>query len=188
MLGTLYNVVTVAAGSSIGLVLGRRVPDGMRKAVFSALGLFTLFIGIDMMLGITRPMAAFIALVLGAVLGHMIMGHGLSFISIFGMVALSGVVVNDSIVLVDYYNKLIKQGVEESQAVVDAAVRRFRPILLTTTTTALGLLPMLLETSVQAQFLIPMAISLAFGIVVASVMIILLVPALTMIAEEWRIR
>ncbi len=125
---------------------------------------------------------------LGAILGHMIMGHGLSFVSIFGMVALSGVVVNDSIVLVDYYNKLIEQGVEESQAVVDAAVRRFRPILLTTTTTALGLLPMLLETSVQAQFLIPMAISLAFGIVVASVMIILLVPALTMIVEEWRVR
>ena len=72
MLGTLYNVVTVAAGSAIGLVLGRRVPDSMRKAVFSALGLFTLFIGIDMMLEITRPMAAFIALVIGAVLGQCI--------------------------------------------------------------------------------------------------------------------
>lgn len=125
---------------------------------------------------------------LGAILGHLIMGHGLSFISIFGMVALSGVVVNDSIVLVDYYNKLIERGIEETQAVVDAAVRRFRPIMLTTATTALGLLPMLLETSVQAQFLIPMAISLAFGIIVASVMIILLVPALTMIVEEWRVR
>ena len=123
---------------------------------------------------------------LGAVLGHLIMGYDLSFISIFGMVALSGVVVNDSIVLVDYYNTLVEKGVAKSQAVIDAAVRRFRPILLTTTTTALGLLPMLLETSRQAQFLIPMAISLAFGIVVASNVILVLVPALTMIIEDGR--
>jgi multidrug efflux pump subunit AcrB len=123
---------------------------------------------------------------LGAVMGHFVMGYDLSFISIFGMVALSGVVVNDSIVLVDYYNKLVEKGVEKSQAVVDAAARRFRPILLTTTTTALGLLPMLLETSRQAQFLIPMAISLAFGIVVASNVILVLVPALTMIIEDGR--
>ena len=72
MLGTLYNVITVAVGASIGLVLGQRVPDGMRKAVFSALGLFTLFMGVDMMMDITRPMAAFMALVLGAILGHLI--------------------------------------------------------------------------------------------------------------------
>ncbi len=123
---------------------------------------------------------------LGAVLGHLIMGYDLSFISIFGMVALSGVVVNDSIVLVDYYNTLVEKGIAKSQAVIDAAVRRFRPILLTTTTTALGLLPMLLETSRQAQFLIPMAISLAFGIVVASNVILVLVPALTMIVEDGR--
>ncbi len=70
MLGTLYNVITVAVGSSIGLVLGPRVPEGMRKMVFSALGLFTLFMGVDMMLDITRPMAAFMALVVGAILGH----------------------------------------------------------------------------------------------------------------------
>jgi len=72
MLGTLYNVITVALGSSIGLVLGQRVPDGMRKVVFSALGLFTLFMGVDMMMDITRPMAAFMALVLGAIVGHLI--------------------------------------------------------------------------------------------------------------------
>ena len=72
MLGTLYNVITVAVGSSIGLVLGQRVPDGMRKAVFSALGLFTLFMGADMMMDITRPMAAFMALVVGAIVGHLV--------------------------------------------------------------------------------------------------------------------
>ncbi|MEQ9145861.1 MAG: efflux RND transporter permease subunit [Parvibaculaceae bacterium] len=125
---------------------------------------------------------------LGAIIGHLIMGYDLSFISIFGMVALSGVVVNDSIVLVDYYNRLVDSGIERSQAVVDAAVRRFRPILLTTMTTSLGLLPMLLETSRQAQFLIPMAISLAFGIVIATVNILIMVPALTMIVESWRSR
>ena len=70
MLGTLFNAAMVATGASAGLLLGRRVPDGLRKAVFSALGLFTLFIGTDMMLDITRPMAAFMALVLGAVIGH----------------------------------------------------------------------------------------------------------------------
>jgi len=125
---------------------------------------------------------------LGAILGHLVMGYDLSFISIFGMVALAGVVVNDSIVLVDYYNKLVEQGFERSQAVIDAAVRRFRPILLTTATTALGLLPMLLETSRQAQFLIPMAISLAFGIIIATINILIMVPALTMIVESWRER
>lgn len=125
---------------------------------------------------------------LGAILGHLLMGFDLSFISIFGMVALAGVVVNDSIVLVDYYNNLVEQGVEKSQAIVDAAARRFRPIILTTMTTALGLLPMLAETSRQAQFLIPMAISLAFGILMASGVILVLVPALTMIVEDLRFR
>ena len=72
MLGTLYNVITVAVGSSIGSVLGQRVPNGMRKAVFSALGLFTLFMGVDMMMDITRPMAAFMALVVGAIVGHLV--------------------------------------------------------------------------------------------------------------------
>lgn len=123
---------------------------------------------------------------IGAILGHLLMGHDLTFISIFGMVALSGVVVNDSIVLVDYYNTLVASGVEKSQAAVDAATRRFRPILLTTMTTSLGLLPMLLETSRQAQFLIPMAISLAFGIIFASGIILVLVPTMTMIVEDWR--
>ena len=77
MLGTLFNAATVAIGASAGLLLGRRISDGLRKAVFSALGLFTLFIGVDMMLGITRPMAAFVALVLGAAIGQAIgLGEG----------------------------------------------------------------------------------------------------------------
>ena len=122
----------------------------------------------------------------GALVGHFLLGYNLSFISIFGMVALSGVVVNDSLVLLDRYNKLVEDGWENAKAIVEAARLRFRAIFLTTATTALGLTPMLFETSTQAQFLIPMAVSLATGIVFASVIILFLIPALVMIREDMR--
>jgi multidrug efflux pump subunit AcrB len=122
----------------------------------------------------------------GALVGHYLLGYNLSFISIFGIVALSGVVVNDSLVLLDRYNKLVEEGWDNAKAVVEAARRRFRAIFLTTATTALGLTPMLFETSTQAQFLIPMAVSLATGIVFASVIILFLIPALVMIREDVR--
>ena len=99
----------------------------------------------------------------GAVVGHFVLGYNLSFISIFGMVALSGVVVNDSLVMVDRYNRFRREGIPVAEAIVAAARHRFRAIFLTTATTALGLTPMLFETSTQAQFLIPMAVSLATG-------------------------
>ena len=120
----------------------------------------------------------------GAVIGHYLLGYDLSFISIFGMVALSGVVVNDSLVMIDRYNKIrAATGLAPQEAIVEAARHRFRAIFLTTATTALGLTPMLFETSTQAQFLIPMAVSLATGIVFASVVILFLVPALVVIRE-----
>jgi multidrug efflux pump subunit AcrB len=122
----------------------------------------------------------------GALVGHYLLGYNLSFISIFGIVALSGVVVNDSLVLLDRYNKLVDEGWDNAKAIVEAARRRFRAIFLTTATTALGLTPMLFETSTQAQFLIPMAVSLATGIVFASVIILFLIPALVMIREDMR--
>ncbi len=122
----------------------------------------------------------------GALIGHYLLGYNLSFISIFGIVALSGVVVNDSLVLLDRYNKLVNEGWDNAKAIVEAARRRFRAIFLTTATTALGLTPMLFETSTQAQFLIPMAVSLATGIVFASVIILFLIPALVMIREDLR--
>ena len=123
----------------------------------------------------------------GALIGHWILGYNLSFISIFGMVALSGVVVNDSLVLVDRYNRLMRAGgMSPAEAIVAAARRRFRAVFLTTATTALGLTPMLFETNTQAQFLVPMAVSLATGIVFASVIILFLVPALVMIREDFR--
>jgi multidrug efflux pump subunit AcrB len=123
----------------------------------------------------------------GALVGHYLLGFDLSFISLFGMVALSGVVVNDSLVLVDRYNQVRRTtDLSVQQAVVAASKRRFRAIFLTTVTTALGLTPMLFETSIQAQFLIPMAVSLATGIVFASVIILFVVPALIVIREDIR--
>lgn len=122
----------------------------------------------------------------GAVIGHFLLGYELSMVSMFGMVALSGVVVNDSLVLVDRYRRLRVENpaLSVQQGIVEATRLRFRAIFLTTATTALGLTPMLFETSLQARFLIPMAVSLATGIVFASVVIIFLVPALVVIRDD----
>ncbi len=122
--------------------------------------------------------------VVGATWGHFLLGHDLTFISLFGIVALSGVVINDSVVLVDYYNKQKNKGGSTYDNLLLAIQRRFRPIFLTTLTTSLGLLPILLETSRQAQFLIPMVISLATGIVFSSVVILILVPILILIIDD----
>jgi len=113
----------------------------------------------------------------GALVGHLLFGYDLTFLSLFGVVALSGVIINDSIVLIDYFNQLQREGGDPLSNIVEAVRRRFRPILLTTMTTFIGLVPMISETSIQAQFLIPMALSLAFGILLASVLILFLVPA-----------
>lgn len=122
----------------------------------------------------------------GAVLGHIIMGYNLSLLSLFGLVALSGVVVNDSLLLIDKANSNRRDGLPIYEAIVAAGVRRFRPILLTSLTTFFGLTPMILETSMQAKFLIPMAISLGFGILFATGITLLLIPVLYMILEDIR--
>ncbi|MBI1248271.1 AcrB/AcrD/AcrF family protein [bacterium] len=113
---------------------------------------------------------------IGAVAGHAIMGIPLSFFSMFGMVALTGIVVNDSIVLVDFINQRVKDGLPMNQALLEAGSRRFRPVLLTTITTVGGLSPLLTETSLQAQLLIPMATSIAFGEIFATILVLFLVP------------
>jgi len=120
----------------------------------------------------------------GAVIGHLIMGYSLSLMSMFGLVALSGVVVNDSLVLVDFTNRLRREGYTAHEAVVSGAIKRFRPILLTTITTCGGLAPMILETSRQARFLIPMAISLGFGILFATFITLVLVPCFYLVFED----
>jgi multidrug efflux pump subunit AcrB len=124
----------------------------------------------------------------GAVLGHIIMGYSLSIISMMGLVALAGVVVNDSLVLVDYANRLRAGGLSAFTAIHDAGVRRFRPILLTTLTTFGGLAPMIFETSRQARFMIPMAISLGYGILFATLITLFLVPSLYLVLEDLKTR
>ncbi len=112
----------------------------------------------------------------GAILGHGFLGIELTLFSFFGLVALTGVVVNDSIVLVDFMNRYVANGGSLNDAVVEAGKRRFRAVMLTSMTTIAGLLPMLMETSFQAQVLIPMAVSLTFGLLFGTVLILLLVP------------
>jgi multidrug efflux pump subunit AcrB len=115
---------------------------------------------------------------LGALVGHILMGKALTMMSLFGLVALSGVVVNDSLVLLDFINRAIRGGMPRIEAVLAGGQARFRAIILTTVTTVAGLLPILLEKSLQAQFLVPMAISISFGLMGATFLVLGLVPAL----------
>lgn len=127
--------------------------------------------------------------IIGAIVGHWVTGYAMSMMSLMGVIALSGVVVNDSLILVHHINRAVSEGTSTLEAVMDAGARRFRAILLTSLTTFFGLAPMLLETSAQAQEVVPMAVSLAFGIVFATVITLLLVPSLYMILEDlagWR--
>ena len=122
--------------------------------------------------------------VVGAVLGHMIRGIDLSMLSVLGIVALAGVVVNDSLVLVDFVNSERANGKSVGEAARSAGRRRFRPIILTSLTTFVGLMPLILERSVQAQFLIPMAVSLAFGVAFSTLVTLLFVPSAYLILDD----
>ncbi len=136
-----------------------------------------------------QPLAILVSIplgVAGAILGHLVLGFPLSFISIFGIVALAGVAVNASVVLVDLYNRRRREGLDPIEAAASAAARRFRPIVLTTLTTAMGLTPLLFEKSPQAQFLIPMGVSLGFGIVISGFMVLFVTPAVAVIIEDLR--
>lgn len=122
--------------------------------------------------------------IIGAVVGHIILDLSFSMMSFFGVIALSGVVVNDSLIMVDFINSALARGERLLDAVVDSGCMRFRAILLTSLTTFFGLLPMLMEDSVQAQFVIPMAVSLGFGIIFATVITLILIPCLYMVLED----
>jgi multidrug efflux pump subunit AcrB len=124
--------------------------------------------------------------IVGAFWGHLIMGFGLSMMSFMGIVALSGVVVNDSLILIVAINEFRADGMRAWDAVMAGGLRRFRPILLTSLTTFFGLVPMILEPSVQARFLIPMAISLGFGVLFATAIMLVLVPSSYVILEDIR--
>ena len=120
----------------------------------------------------------------GAVWGHWIQGIDLTLLSIFGIFGLSGIVVNDSIILVSFYKRMRDKGMLVKDALVEASVKRLRAVLLTSLTTIAGLLPLLFETSLQAQFLIPMAVSIAFGLAFATVLVLIIIPVFLSIHES----
>ena len=154
----------------------------------SIIGLFLIFGVLAWVFeSYTWPFAVMAAIPLGltgAIFGHYILGLELSALSIYGIFGLSGIVINDSIVLVSYYKQLRKEGVEMMTAIEDAAVRRFRPVVLTSLTTCAGLSPLLFENAFDAQFLIPMAAGIVFGLAYATVLILLFVPALLVSIEK----
>ena len=123
----------------------------------------------------------------GVIAGHLLMGYPLTILSMIGTVALTGIVVNDALILVNFINKEIESGKPVRQAVIAASLRRLRPILLTSLTTILGLAPLLLETSFQAKFLIPMAIAISFGLAFATVLTLLVVPANYIIVQDLKL-
>jgi len=181
---------------SVSITKGGSQKEQMRSMGSLAKGFMVALFVIYILLAIpfksyTQPIIVMTAIpfgIVGAVIGHIIMGYSLSFISALGIVALSGVVVNDSLVLLDFVNIQYKEkGLPLDEAVVAAARRRFRPIMLTSLTTFLGLMPMILEKSLQARFLVPMAISLGFGILFATTITLIFVPASTLILEDIRL-
>jgi multidrug efflux pump subunit AcrB len=132
-----------------------------------------------MIVGMTVPFGF-----VGAMLGHIVMGYSLTIPGLLGFIALSGVLVNDSLILVDFAERQRRRGSSAGEAARAAALQRFRPIVLTTVTTFAGLAPMIFETSRQARFLIPMAISLGFGLVFATAMVLLMLPAMYLLLDR----
>ncbi len=164
----------------------RETMQGLSKGFLMALLLIYVLLAIPFKSYI-QPFIVMSAIpfgLIGAILGHVILGYDLTILSLFGIVALAGVVVNDSLVMVDFINQERAAGIPVARAIRDAGVKRFRPILLTSLTTFLGLAPLLLEKSVQAKFLIPMAISLAFGVMFATFITLILVPVIYLTQED----
>ena len=124
---------------------------------------------------------------LGAIIGHGIEGNPVSILSAWGMVALSGVIINDAVVFLDKYNRSLREGMKVPQAAYIAGISRFRPILLTSLTTVCGLYPLIRETSFQAQFLVPMGISIAYGVFIGTFIILLFFPVFIVLFNDVRI-
>ncbi|MCK5796797.1 MAG: efflux RND transporter permease subunit, partial [Deltaproteobacteria bacterium] len=160
--------------------------QSMKWGLLAALGMIFALLAIPFR-SYSQPLIIMTAIpfgIIGAVIGHALLGYDVSLMSIFGIVALTGVVVNDSLVLVDFVNRNRSPERPIIEAVLMGCVRRFRPIMLTTLTTFFALVPMITETSVSAKFLVPMAISLAFGVLFSTGIILVLVPTLYVILED----
>ena len=160
--------------------------DSLKKGFTLALmGIFLLLA--NQFKSYSQPIIIMVAIpfgLIGAIIGHFVMGLHITMLSIFGIVALSGIVVNDSLILIDFINRASRKGMEINAAVLKSGQDRFRPILLTSVTTIAGLFPLLLERSFQAQFLIPMAVSISFGILASTILTLLYVPALYLIVRD----
>lgn len=149
---------------------------------FALYGLLSIALG-----SLSQPVYILLAVpfaVIGALLGHIILQITPSYLSVFGMLALAGVAVNDALVMVDYVNRRLADGASLKEAALQAGARRFRPIMLTSVTTFVGLLPLLTDRSLQAQFLIPMAVSLGFGVLFATLVTLLLIPCALLAADD----
>ncbi len=178
--------------SGLNYSFSGRQSDRMESMAALARGMVIALMMVYVLLAIpfrsyVQPLIIMISIpfgIVGAIAGHLLMGYTLSLLSMFGIVALSGVVVNDSLVLIDFANRRVAAGDTPYRAITSAGIQRFRPIILTTMTTFFGLMPMIFETSRQARFLIPMAISLGFGILFSTLIILIMVPALYMILED----
>lgn len=169
-------------------MLAEDAANKKRFWVSAALLIFTLYALLAIPFrSLLQPVFVLIAIpfgAVGAIAGHILLGLTPSFLSLFGMLALAGVVVNDSLVMVDFTNRKRREGANAYDAVIHSGSARFRPILLTSITTFAGLLPLIFERSIQAQFLIPMAVSLAFGILFATVITLFLIPCAYMATED----
>lgn len=195
-LETQYFPEIMAKYPSVTLGYGGRQADNSKSLGSLKEGLIFALIAIYILLAIPfksykQPLLIMLVIpfgMVGALCGLLLLDLGLSIIAIMGMLALCGVVVNDSLILIDYANKQREKGIAIKQAILDACERRFRPILLTTLTTFGGLAPMVFETSRQAKFITPMAVSLGFGILFTTFVCLLILPALYVVLDKSYVR
>ena len=165
--------------------------EARKSTIMGAIALLaTLFAMLAVALkSLWQPIYVMLAIpfaIIGALLGHIFMDITPSYLSIFGMMALTGIAVNDTLVMIDYINRRVEQGANLKEATLEAGGRRFRPIMLTSITTFAGLMPLMMDRSLQAQFLIPMAVSLAFGVLFATVVTLYLIPCALLAGEDFR--
>lgn len=163
--------------------------EAKRRTIMGGIALFlALYALLSMALkSILQPFYIMLSVpfgIIGALLGHVIMDMTPSYLSIFGMLALAGIAVNDALVMVDFINRRGREGATLKEAALEAGARRFRPIMLTSVTTFVGLLPLMMDRSLQAQFLIPMAVSLAFGVLFATIITLYLLPCSLLLADD----
>ncbi|MEX0775291.1 MAG: efflux RND transporter permease subunit [Phycisphaeraceae bacterium] len=178
----------------LDITYGGRQEQEMKAFASLPIGFLAAVMGIYILLAIlfnslTQPLTVMLTIpftITGTVLGHLIMGYEMTFLSMIGFVALSGIVVNDSLVFVEFFNQRRAKGVPLVEALLEAGQQRVRPILLTTLTTILGLTPLMLETSFQARFLIPMAITISFGLMSSTVLVLTVLPCVLVILDDMK--